>query len=142
MTTRLTLCFFVLFWLLPVAGHAEVVVIVNKENQATNISRQQLVDLYMGRNIYFSDGNLALRIDQTPKSSERSEFYLRLVGKTVPEVNAYWARLLFTGRASPPHVVESTDKILEIVSNNRYAIAYIEKSELNDSVKVLESVEF
>ncbi|MCG8673347.1 MAG: hypothetical protein MI867_28415 [Pseudomonadales bacterium] len=128
--------------MLPLVSPAEIVVIVNKDNEALSLTKRQLVDLYMGRDVYFPNGNLAMRIDHSPDSDTRSHFYQKLVGKTVPEVNAYWARLLFTGRASPPHVIDDVKQILQMVSTNPNAIAYIDKGELDDRVSVLADFEF
>ncbi|MBV1920666.1 MAG: hypothetical protein KUG73_08275, partial [Pseudomonadales bacterium] len=97
---------------------AGIVVIVNSENTASDFSQRQLVDLYMGRDLYFPDGSMALRLDQSPKSQVRHDFYRNLVGKSVAQINAYWARLLFTGRASPPQVISDSQGVLKAVRNN------------------------
>ncbi|MDX1695779.1 MAG: hypothetical protein R3208_18590 [Ketobacteraceae bacterium] len=122
-------------------GQAAIVVIVNPDNPTDNFSQRELVDLYMGRNLYFPDGNLAVRLDQAPTSEVREAFYRALVDKSVAEVNAYWARLLFTGRASPPQVLDSSDKVINAVLKNRNAIGYIEEEALVDSVKVVGRVD-
>lgn len=120
---------------------AGIVVIVNPNNDLQKFSQRQLVDLYMGRNLYFPNGELALRLDHPPDSPIRAEFYQGLVGKSVSEVSAYWARLLFTGRASPPQVIQDSESVLNIVRNNNNAIGYIEENELDDTVKVIGRVD-
>lgn len=120
---------------------AEIVVVVNRDNPVESFSRRDLVDLYMGRVQHFSDGNLALRLDLPPDSKIRTEFYRQLVNKSVAEVNAYWARLLFTGRASPPQVISNSADVLKAVRENRNAIGYLDSSEVDDSVKVVARVE-
>lgn len=119
---------------------SEIVVVVNAENPVKTYSKRELVDLYMGRELYFPDGSLVIRLDQTPDSSVRQLFYKLLVDKTVAEVNAYWARLLFTGRASPPQVVGNDAGVLDAVRRNRNAIGYVEKASVTESVKVVGSV--
>lgn len=127
--------------MLALNAQAAIVVIVNKDNPMDNFSRRDLVDLYMGRNLYFPDGALAIRLDLPPASAIRESFYQQLVGKSVAEVNAYWARLLFTGRASPPQAMESSIKVIEAVNKNRNAIGYINEEDLVDSVKVVGRVD-
>ncbi len=127
--------------MLALNAQAAIVVIVNKDNPTENFSQRDLVDLYMGRNLYFSNGSLAIRLDLAPTSDIREDFYQQLVGKSVAEVNAYWARLLFTGRASPPQVMENSNKVIEAVNKNRNAIGYIREEDLVDSVKVVGRVE-
>ena len=60
-----------------------------------------------------------------------------MVGKSLSQVNAYWARLLFTGRASPPRSLPSPAAILQSVRENKDAIAYIDSRDLDQSVKVV-----
>lgn len=129
------------FAMLALNAQAAIVVIVNKDNPINTFSQRELVDLYMGRNLYFPDGNLAVRLDHAPTSPIREDFYQQLVGKSVAEVNAYWARLLFTGRASPPQVLDNSHKVIETVHKNRNAIGYIREEDLVDSVKVVGRVE-
>lgn len=127
--------------LLAGAAQAEVVVVVHPDNPAQEFSRRQLVDLYMGRTLYFPDGGLVLRIDQAPESSVRAHFYRGLVDKSVAEVNAYWARLLFTGRASPPQILEDSQSVLKAVRANRNAIGYIDSADVDNTVKVVGRVQ-
>ena len=112
---------------LPVAfAQAELLVIVHPSNPVGDLKRHQVVDIYMGRRLSFADGRLAFPVDQAPDSPARQAFYQRLIGKTVAQVNAYWARLLFTGRATPPRVLPSPTAVLRAVQENPQAIAYIE----------------
>lgn len=125
---------------LPLSAQ-ELVVIVNPTNQTTELSHRQLVNLYMGRTQNYPDGTLALPVDQAPDSAARQAFYERLVGKSVAEVNAYWAKLLFTGRASPPRSLTDSETVLRVVRENRDAIGYIESEYLDDTVKVVGQVQ-
>ena len=120
---------------------AEMVVIVNKDNPVKELNKREIIDLYMGRNLYFADGKLALRLDQPPTSNERQQFYQTLVKKSVAQVNAYWAKLLFTGRASPPLLMHSNEQLLDTIRNNRNAIGYIDKANLDSSVKAVGHVD-
>ena len=119
----------------------EILVIVNPANETVTLTQRQLVDLYMGRNLQFPNGNLTLPLDQAPDSEIRAIFYKTLVSKSVAQVNAYWARLLFTGRASPPRPLADTAAVLQVVRENRDAIGYIDSSALDGTVKVVGRVE-
>jgi hypothetical protein len=52
-------------------------------------------------------------------------------------MNAYWARMLFTGRGQPP--VESGDSapIKRLIAENPNLIGYIDKKDLDVSVRSL-----
>lgn len=116
---------------------AELVVIVNANNPISELTREQVVDLYMGRRTQFPDGRPALPIDLSPDSPLRAAYYQTLVGKTVAQVNAYWARLLFTGRATPPRVLSTPETVLDVVHANPDAIAYLDSQMLDDHVHIV-----
>lgn len=122
-------------------ARAELVVVVHPANPADSLSRREVVDLFMGRTQYFADGSLVLRLDQPPQSQERQDFYRGLVNKSVAEVNAYWAKLLFSGRASPPQVVDNNKAVLAAVRDNKNAIGYMDSAAVDDSVKVVARVD-
>jgi hypothetical protein len=118
-------------------ARAETVVIVNPGNPVASLSRDQVVDIYLGRQLNFSNGNTALPIDLPPDAALRSGFYRGLVGKSVAQINAYWARLLFTGRATPPRVLSGVPAILKSVRENRDAIAYVNSDDVDGKVKIV-----
>lgn len=120
---------------------AEIVVIVHPENEITEISHQQVIDYYMGRLKFFPDGQRVLPLDQNVDSDGRQQFYLKLTGKTIPQINAYWARLLFAGRATPPIQLEDQKEVIHTVSSNKSAIGYVSAEAVPDSVKIVASVD-
>ena len=120
---------------------AEILVIVNTDNPTTELSSRQIVDLYMGRNQSFPNGESAFPLDLSPDSSLRGQFYRSLTDKSVAQVNAYWARLLFTGRATPPRVMADSPTVMRAVRENRGAIGYIDSADLEQGVKVVGRVD-
>ena len=114
-----------------------IVVIINSDNPLEQLTRHQVVDLYMGRQLLFPDGTSALPLDQAMHTTERAIFYRKLVNRRVAEINAYWARLLFSGRASPPRSMIDSDEILRTVRNNPGAIGYIDEDQVDQTVKVV-----
>lgn len=109
--------------------------IVNQQNSTAELSQRELVDLYMGKNQSFPGGGPVTPIDQMSDSTIRERFYKTLVNKSVAQVNAYWARLLFTGRVKPPKAVANSEEVLLMVQNNPRAIGYIDSDHLDASVK-------
>ncbi len=120
---------------------AEIVVVVNKSNDIGQLSQREIIDIYMGRKQSFPNGKPALPLDQAAQSMIREDFYQSLVKKSPAQINAYWARLLFTGRASPPRIISDASVVLDAIEQNPSAIGYIDSSMLNDRVKVVAHVE-
>jgi hypothetical protein len=111
------------------AALAEIVVIVNPDSGVTRMSRDEVVNIYMGRYQGLPSGITAFPVDLEPL---KAQFYRRLVDRTLPEVNSYWARLVFSGRASPPRQVPDAATVLEVVSSNRGALGYLPRDDVDE----------
>ncbi len=135
---KTVLVIFVLFLsLMPRLGVSDdVVVVANKSNPLTGLTKQQIIDIFMGRTKFYASGQRIVLLDQKLDSSARKLFYLNLVNKTLNEINSYRARLLFSGRSSLPKEV-SSDEMIKLLENDPDAIGYINADKVNDELKVL-----
>lgn len=113
---------------------ADLVVVVNRDSGVDRLTREEVANLFLGRYGRMPSGLAALPVDATP---DKQAFYERLVGKQLPELQSYWARLMFSGRGSPPRQVDSAEEALEIVRNNKGAIAYVERAKADARVRVV-----
>ena len=113
---------------------AGLVVIANPDSGVKQLTHDDVINIFMGRYQKLPSGVIALPIDL---ADEKAEFYGALVGKTLAEINSYWARLVFSGRASPPHQMTTSAEILETVRNNRGAIGYLDDSLVNSHVRIV-----
>lgn len=109
-------------------GRAELVIIVNPESGVSEMSRREVVNIYMGRFQALPSGITAFPVDLEPS---KAEFYEALVERTLAQINSYWARLVFSGKASPPRPVPTAADVLDVVANNRGAIGYLERSDVD-----------
>jgi hypothetical protein len=115
----------------------DIVVIVNPASGVHEMTRAQVADVFMARDRHLPTGVTALPLDMGIQSIERREFYSKLLRKSVPEINAYWARLLFSGRATPPQQIPDSSAALKAVAENKGAIAYLDKKDVDSRVKVV-----
>jgi hypothetical protein len=115
----------------------DLVVVVNKSNNINELSKREVIDIYMGRYVTFPDGESAKPFDLPAESQLKNDFYLKLVNQNERKINSYWARVLFSGRAKPPESVESITEVLSHLKNTQSAIAYIPESEVTSIVKVV-----
>jgi len=125
------------FLLICGAVQADVVVVVSAKSPVTALSKNQVADIFLGRTSRFPDGVQAVRIDQDEGTVARDEFYATFAGKSAEQVRAYWARIIFTGRGRPPRVVSNNIEVRKLVAANPQAIAYLERSAVDASVRVL-----
>ena len=115
----------------------DIVVVVNQKNSVSKLSRDEVIDIYMGRNRQLPSGVMALPLDLPNSSPEREQFYYRLTGKTMSQINAYWARLILTGRASPPTLMHSQAEAMQMVTDNRSAVGYVNRSSASSQAKIV-----
>lgn len=114
---------------------AEVVVISSTRNTIDHVSRDDVSYIFMGRYRKWPDGSTAHPLDLDADSPIRKTFYRQLVDKSLEEINAYWARLVFAGRTTPPVETRGQEELLEKVANNPQAIGYIDRAYLNRSAQ-------
>ena len=118
-------------------AHADLLVIVHKDNSLERLERKQVVDLFMGRVTAFPNGQSAQTLDLRAGTPLRARFYKALTGKSEAQVDAYWATLIFAGRMSPPKQYGDDRAIIQAVAENPAAIAYVPRQTLPSTVKVV-----
>lgn len=116
---------------------AEVVAVVSVSNPVTTLSKNQIMDIFLGKTGHFPDGSMAVPVDQDEGSAERDAFYLNFAGKSPAQLKAYWSKIIFTGRGQPPREVSNGIEVKKFVAGHRNAIGYIERDLADSSVKVL-----
>lgn len=118
-------------------ARGDVVAVVSDRSTVVSLSKNQLVDIFLGRTARYPDGNQAVPIDQAEGTAARNEFYTRFAGKTAGQIKAHWSKIIFTGRGQPPRAVSNSDEIKKLLASNLNGIAYIEESAVDDGVKVV-----
>ncbi len=91
----------------------------------------------MGRYATFPDGTIALPLDLPVGDHVLDIFYKKITGRSVAQINAYWAKLIFNGRATPPQVAPDRKEVMEMVANNKNTIAYINIKDVTSRVKIV-----
>lgn len=110
---------------------AEIVVIVSQKNPATRMFSEQASQFFLGKS------NLFTPVDQPESSHIRAEFYQKIADKDPAQVKALWSKLVFTGKATPPKEYANSAEVKKAVAADPKAIGYIDKSAVDDSVKVI-----
>lgn len=80
---------------------------------------------------------LLVAIDLPEDNPVRASFSTDGLGKSVGNVKAVWAQLVFSGRALLPKQASSDDEVKKLVAANKNAIGYVKASSLDDSVKAV-----
>ena len=109
----------------------EVVVVVGASNPVSSLSKDQSSDIFLGRTTSYTP------LDQPESSPLRNEFYSRVTGKSAAQAKSHWSKLSFTGKGTPPKEGQNSDDIKRQVAGNSKLVGYIEKSDVDSSVKVV-----
>jgi hypothetical protein len=110
-------------------AQADVVVIANLK--AANPTRSEIADVYLGKT------HRLTAIDQPESAAIRADFYKKATGLGFAQVKAIWARLVFSGRGSPPKELPDAAAVKLAVATDPTAIGYIDRSALDGTVKVV-----
>jgi ABC-type phosphate transport system substrate-binding protein len=111
------------------AAEPEVVVIGNPAAQT--LTKEQVADFFLGK-------NQGMKLLDLPNSAPaKAAFYEKVSGHDLSQVKATWARLIFTGKAQAPKEVADAAAVKKAVAADPKALGYIQKSEVDASVKVL-----
>jgi ABC-type phosphate transport system substrate-binding protein len=113
-------------WASAVYAEPDITIIANSNNELGSITRKQVADIYMGRITSLPNGSIPLPLDYQGDSEVRTRFYQSITGKNMAQINAYWARLSFTGQANPPRRLADKAAILQVVGKNPGALGYVD----------------
>lgn len=119
------------------AVSADVVAVVSSKSPVTTLSKNQVMDIFLGKRTSFPDGSSAVPIDQTEGSAVRDEFYSRIAGMSPAQVKAFWSKIIFTGRGQPPKTVATSLEAKKLLVENPNTIGYIDQSLVDSSVRVV-----
>ena len=113
------------------AAHADVVVVVSAKSSASKFTKEQVADIFLGRSTSL------VPLDQAAGSPVRDEFYSKVAGQTAAQVKTLWAKLSFSGKGTPPKALGSDEEVKAQLAANPNAIAYMDKSKVDASVKTV-----
>ncbi|PIE42023.1 MAG: phosphate ABC transporter substrate-binding protein [Gammaproteobacteria bacterium] len=119
------------------ASEAKLAVVANVDNPVNSITAEELVSIFLGKSRCLDSGVKVVPLDQIEGETARAEFYNKVIKKSPSQLNSYWSRLIFAGKGRPPYAVSDDQEVLEFVSANRSMIGYVDMSAVDDSVKVI-----
>lgn len=119
-------------WMVP--AQAELVIIVNPQNPATRMFPSQAAQFFLGGSVLFTP------VEQPEGSPIRAEFCKKVLEKSPDQVEAVWSKIVFAAKGKPPKQYKSSAEVKKAVAENVNAIGYIEKSAVDDTVKVVATV--
>ena len=118
-------------------AQAQVVVIVSAKSPISTLSRQQGSNIFLGRAHSYPDGSPATPLDLQNGTSLRDEFSEKVHGIAASQLNAYWSRMVFTGKGNPPREAIPPEIAVKLTASNTQLISYVDRGWVDHSVKVI-----
>ena len=119
---------------------AEVVVIVNASSPINSATAEEIQQVFLGKRNEIG-GVSVTPVDHSEGNEVREVFYDKVVDKTPSQLNAYWSRLIFTGKGKPPKQYFDDAEVLETVLEEEDSVGYIDSSSIAEGVKVIFTVQ-
>ena len=120
-----------------VVAAADVVAVVSSKSAITRLTPRQVEDIFLGRINHLGRGTKLVPLDLPERSPVRADFYATFGGKSPAQLRAHWSKLIFTGRGQPPAVVSDSETARKRVATNPNAIAYMDRSAVDASVRIV-----
>lgn len=118
------------------AAQADIAVVVNPAN-ANAVSSDDLNRLFLGRASSFADGAKAIPINLSEGHAAREEFDTKVLSRSSSQLKAYWSKLVFTGKGTPPKELADDAAVKAAIAADPSAIGYISSASVDGSVKVV-----
>lgn len=116
--------------------HAEIAVIVHPSN-ANAVDEATISKIYLGREKSFADGSSVIPMSLTESAAASATFNEKVLKKSSSQLKAYWSKLVFTGKGTPPKEVASDDEMVKLVAGNPSLMGYVDAAKVDASVKVV-----
>jgi len=126
-----------LFALMASTAWAETAVIVSNNNGNASMDQATISKIFLGKAKSFPNGSEAIPVDQNEGSAVRENFNSVILDKSSSQLKAYWSRLIFTGKGTPPKESGGDADIVALVAANPNIIGYVDASAVTGDVKVV-----
>lgn len=113
-----------------------VAVIVHPSNNSA-LNETEISRIFLGKMKSFPSGGQAIPINQEEGTGARGAFEGTVLKKSASQIKAYWSKLVFTGKGTPPRQVGGDSDVLNLVKANPNIIGYIDESAVTGDVKVI-----
>ena len=115
---------------------AEIEVVVHPSNAAA-FDKSAIQRIFLGKTRAFPSGAEAVPIALREGSTGDADFTKSVLSKTPKQLKAYWAKMVFTGKGTPPKQLDNASQVLKLVSTNPNLIGFIPAGSSEGNVKVV-----
>ena len=120
--------------------YADLVIIAHPDYEGGELDEEVIKQLFLGNTKTYPSGHNALPANHAVGSPDRKAFFETVLGMGETRHKRYWSRKMSVGKKGAPLELNSYEEVLKWVASNPLGISYIDKSMVDDSVKVLNTI--
>ena len=120
---RTTAVLTILLALASVGWSAEIIVFANKNVPDSELQRESIERIYLGKQSQWSDGSHIVPV-VLRSGATHSAFVKKYLDRDASQFSTFWKQAVFTGRGLPPKSFETEAELIEFVSETPGAIGY------------------
>jgi ABC-type phosphate transport system substrate-binding protein len=115
---------------------AEVSVIVHPSNNSA-LDKDTISRIFLGKNRGFPGGGDAIPVTFKEGTPASDQFTENVLSKSPKQLKSYWAKMIFTGKGTPPKQMDADAEVVSLVSKNPSVIGYVTSGSEGPGVKVV-----
>jgi len=112
------------------------IVVVGNPALPDGLTKKEAKRIFLGKKDKYSQGDLYV-IELSSTNPMKAEFHKRVTKKSLAQLESYWSKQLFTGKATPPLEVADANTLKATIAQHSNGIGYIDEADVDSSVKVL-----
>jgi len=117
-------------------AQAGIAVIVHPSNGA-ELGKTEISRVFLGKMKSYPGGGTAVPINLKEGAGTRANFEKAVLKKSSSQIKAYWSKLVFTGKGTPPKEVGSDAEVINLIKANPNLIGYVSDGSVTGDVKVV-----
>lgn len=114
----------------------QIVVVVNESSAITSLSEAEVAALFL-RQVQTVSNTPVRQIDLPADDNLRQRFYASITQLNAQQLQAQWARQVFSGKATMPKEVRSSPDLIALVRQRVDAIGYADGRDVTPGVRVV-----
>ena len=116
-------------------AQADILVVASASSPVSSLTESQVKQLFTGV-LHEVAGEKLTPVDLPETSTARDDFYKAIAGRTAQQMRAYWTRLIFTGRGTPPATASESELPIRLKANPEL-VSYLPDTANTDGLVVL-----
>ncbi len=118
-----------------------MIIIVHPSNPVNQLRSRDIESIYLFKKSTWGNRVRIFPINLPPRDPLREELSKKWIDRSSGEIENFYLMRALSGQGQPPIIVGTPEEVKTYIKNNRGAIGYIHKKDLDDSVKVIPILE-